>query len=336
MQDAIAPLDDAMKGARLLTLDADLLEHVEDPARRRSASEAVVVNEQKLEPGDRLDVSALARGRGLGVLILSGFVCREIAVADRVSADLSGPEDLLSLAHLQPAEDMFPATVSFVALTTTHIALLDDAFCARVAPWPEILCSLIERAGRVGDRSAYARAIARSSAIEVRVLLSLWHWACWWSSVVPDGVRLAVPLSHERLARLVGATRPTITTAISRLRRAGYLTQRPDGLWLLRDPPNGAATSGDDRLALDSARLRLPPRFDTREGIGGPRTAKRSDLQARLAQQQELLRLAATRHAAQLVRLKERAEKLRATAELSELARQARDSRESRNGSRGE
>jgi DNA-binding transcriptional ArsR family regulator len=131
----------------------------------------------------------------------------------------------------------------------------------------------------------------------VRVLLSLWHWACWWSSVVPDGVRLAVPLSHERLARLVGATRPTVTSAISRLRRAGYLAQRADGLWLLLDAPNGAATAGDGRLALDSARL------------------------------------AATRHAAQLVRLKERAEKLRATAEVSGLARQAR---EWRDGSRSD
>src|SRR5262249_59337200 len=130
----------------------------------------------KLEPGDQLDVNSLAGGGGLGVLILSGFVCREIAVSDRISADLSGPEDLLSVAHLQPSEDLFPATVSFVSLTSTHIASLDDAFCARIAPWPEILCALVGRAGRVGSRAAYARAIARSSAIEGRVLLSLWHW----------------------------------------------------------------------------------------------------------------------------------------------------------------
>src|SRR5262249_59779887 len=58
------PLDEAMKDVRLLAIDADLLEHVEDPARRRSALEAVVVNEQKLEPGDQLDVNSLAGGGG--------------------------------------------------------------------------------------------------------------------------------------------------------------------------------------------------------------------------------------------------------------------------------
>jgi hypothetical protein len=58
------------------------------------------------------------------------------------------------------------------------------------------------------------------------------------------------------------------------------------------------------------------------------RMTKRSNLNARLAEQEEQLRLAADRHAAQLVRLRDHADKLRTTAELSELARQARDGRE--------
>jgi CRP-like cAMP-binding protein len=315
----------------LLDLDTDLLSDVRDPERRRLALEAVVADELWLDPGDQLDVAAIARGQGLGVLIMSGFICREVAVADRVSADLAGPEDLLSLAPIALPDDMFPATVSFVALGPVRLAVLDNAFCARAAPWPEILRVLVERARRPGDRSAHVRAIARSAGIEVRLLLSLWYWASWWSSVLPDGLRLAVPLSHERLAHLLGATRPTITTAVGRLRRAGYVAQPAEGVWLLRDSPNGAAAVGDGELPLDSARVRVPPQFSPGAKVRSPwdlRTAKRSDVYARLAAQRELLRAAADRHAAQLMRLKDGSEKLRATTELSELARQARDWRD--------
>jgi hypothetical protein len=72
----------------------------------------------------------------------------------------------------------------------------------------------------------------------------------------------------------------------------------------------------------------VPPKLAGRARIRSPwelNDASRPELYARIAEQRELLRMAADRHAAELERLRDRSERLRATAELSELARQARE-----------
>jgi biotin operon repressor len=316
-----------MSPARLLADDVDLGAAIADPERLRSAVRTVVVDELTLGSGDELGVTTLTEHAILGALLLSGHLVREIKVADRVSADLAGPGDLLCPAQWEPSDGLFSYTVSWSALGHTRLALLDDAFCECVKPWPEITCALVERARRPGDRAALGRAIARSSTVEVRLLMSLWHWASSWSSVTADGVRLDVPLSHERLARLIGASRPTVTTAIGRLRKAGYVRQRRNGQWLLVNPPYGPANSADGGPAVETGGPHAPPKLPGKARIRGPwelGDARRPDLYVRIAEQRELLRAAADRHAAELVRLRDRSERLRATAELSELARQAR------------
>jgi DNA-binding transcriptional ArsR family regulator len=290
--------------------------------------ETVLVDELSLETGDELDVTAFTQRTGLGALLLSGYLVREIKVADRVSADLAGPGDLLCPAHWEPSDGLFSYAVSWTALARTRLAVLDEIVCQHIAPWPEIGWALLERARRPGDRAALGRAVARSSTVEVRLLMSFWHWASSWSSVTGEGVRVDVPLSHERLARLIGASRPTITTAIGRLRTAGYLRQRRDGRWLLVNPANGRPNSADGRPVVQTGRLHVPPKLAGRARIRSPwelNDASRPELYARIAEQRELLRMAADRHAAELERLRDRSERLRATAELSELARQARE-----------
>jgi hypothetical protein len=46
-------------------------------------------------------------------------------------------------------------------------------------------------------------------------------------------------LTHRILGQLVGARRPTVSTALAELAERGELIRRPDGSWLLRgDPPD--------------------------------------------------------------------------------------------------
>jgi hypothetical protein len=46
-------------------------------------------------------------------------------------------------------------------------------------------------------------------------------------------------LTHRILGQLVGARRPTVSTALSELAERKELVRRPDGSWLLRgDPPD--------------------------------------------------------------------------------------------------
>ena len=66
-----------------------------------------------------------------------------------------------------------------------------------------------------------------------RLLILFWLLAERWGRVARDGVHVTLPLTHEVLAMLVGAHRPTVTIALQRLTRAGLLTRERPDRWLL-------------------------------------------------------------------------------------------------------
>ena len=72
-----------------------------------------------------------------------------------------------------------------------------------------------------------------------RLKALFWHLAERWGRVSGDGVIVPLALTHRILGQLVGARRPTVSTALSELAERDELTRRPDGSWLLRgDPPD--------------------------------------------------------------------------------------------------
>jgi len=53
-----------------------------------------------------------------------------------------------------------------------------------------------------------------------------------------EGVIVPLTLTHDILARLARARRPTVTRALGELKKRGVLQRRDDGWWILRgDPP---------------------------------------------------------------------------------------------------
>jgi hypothetical protein len=69
-------------------------------------------------------------------------------------------------------------------------------------------------------------------------LLTLWHLAERWGKVTREGIVVPLPLGHQRLADIVGAHRPSVTTAMGALGKAGRVSRRDDGAWILHgDPP---------------------------------------------------------------------------------------------------
>jgi CRP/FNR family transcriptional regulator, cyclic AMP receptor protein len=71
------------------------------------------------------------------------------------------------------------------------------------------------------------------------LLTLFWHLAERWGRVTPDGVLLPLTLSHRMLGQLVGARRPTVSTALGALTRAGEVSRALDGTWLLTGSPVG-------------------------------------------------------------------------------------------------
>src|SRR5918992_1202379 len=84
-----------------------------------------------------------------------------------------------------------------------------------------------------------------------RLLALLWCLAERWGRVVPGGVLVTLRLPHRTLAGMVGARRPSVTTALGQLMARGDIERRPDGSWLLRGQPPEPRAQPDDAMRLE-------------------------------------------------------------------------------------
>jgi CRP-like cAMP-binding protein len=300
---------------RLLVVDPDLASAIQGSSRRTAALRTVTAPSLDLAPGQQPDRGAIESQGALGVIVLGGFLVREWATGNHISADLLGPEDVIHPWGGEPMTVMLRHTVSFTALTPTSLALIDAEFFVRAAQWPEVAGTLLERAGRLGQRLSLRGAIETFS-VDARLLASFWLWASQWATVAGQGVVLRVPLSHERIARLIHARRPTVTSAIGRLRESGLISQRQDGSWLLRGPDGDANGDGsDDGIAMpvlaEMLERRLGVRTSKMPQTGSEaRLAAHRELKERLDEQRATLRAASRRHHEMLERLREEASRL--------------------------
>ena len=56
-------------------------------------------------------------------------------------------------------------------------------------------------------------------------------------TAVEEASPLPLPLTHRLLASMIGAHRPSVTTALGVLRERGLIDRRRDGTWILHGPP---------------------------------------------------------------------------------------------------
>jgi CRP-like cAMP-binding protein len=80
-------------------------------------------------------------------------------------------------------------------------------------------------------------AIVHQARVDVRLHMLFWHLAGRWGRVRSEGTVLRMRLTHAVLADLVAARRPTVTSAISELVRAGLVRTSGDEWVLLGEPP---------------------------------------------------------------------------------------------------
>lgn len=94
-----------------------------------------------------------------------------------------------------------------------------------------------------------------------------WQLADHWGLVRPDGVLIPIRLTHDTLAALVAARRPTVSAALCELQRDKRITRVGQEGWLLHGQPLGAdhsslvqpAAVGPRRTACeDKSSPRLP------------------------------------------------------------------------------
>jgi len=221
----------------LLDADPDFGDGLE-PGEVERARAAARTRVQRLTPGAWDAAAAMEpEVHHRGFLIFEGLLSREVEVLGRRCCELLGPGDVIRPWQWDPDGSHVQAEIGWDVLEPARLAVLDHALIHRLGPFPSLGVELFSRGIRRAHALAVALAISHHQRVDERLQLTLWHLAERWGRVTPDGIVVPLPLSHERLATLVGAHRPSVTTAMGELVRAGAISRRDDGDWVLHGSP---------------------------------------------------------------------------------------------------
>ncbi len=188
----------------------------------------------------------------LGFLIVDGIVCRELALVDRRSLELLGAGDVVS-PICEPEWPQLGGEGCVTAVTDVLAMALDTGLIQAAARWPSVLVALQRRIDAQRTRLSIQALIVHLPRADQRLLFTLWHLASRWGRVTPHGVVIPLQLTHDLLGKLIAARRSTVTLAVRRGERDGWLTRREDGLWVLTGEAEALTrTLGQTRSAPSS------------------------------------------------------------------------------------
>lgn len=239
----------------LLDLDPEIGAGL-DPERFAAAERELRVRVLRLQRGDwAADKLAVVEQRHVGLVVLEGVLAREILLESTVSTELLGPGDFLRPWAVETEPSLLQQRVRWQVLADTRLGVLGEAAGKALTRYPELHTALLDRAVARAHRLATLQAVSHLNPVDRRLLALFWHLAERWGVVTRDGVVVRLTLSHRLLGELVGARRPTVTTALTRLEHEGSLHRRDDATWLLVGEPTGAPVDAVRRVVPHRRRL---------------------------------------------------------------------------------
>lgn len=173
----------------------------------------------------------------LGLLVLDGLLIRDVTVAEARCGELIGPGTLLRPWDETGLDAPMRHEVDWQVIEPLRFAVLDQHFLRVVAHWPPLITALVARANERGQDLAVMVSIHSLKRVDVRLLAFFWHLADRYGKVTSDGVLVPLALTHRQLALLVGAQRPSVTSALGTLSERELLRRDDDGNWLLTGEP---------------------------------------------------------------------------------------------------
>lgn len=241
----------SLRAVALFEEAPDLLEGIDTAAARELATVKTPVLPVERGPWRPPALRSDAHAH-YGLLVLDGVMLRRVSLNGRTGAELLGSGDLLQPWVEQPPYDTLTADSGWEVVEGARLAVLDQRFAARVAPWPEVAAALLARATERARLLAFQHVASHIPGLDGRLLALMWALADRWGRVTRDGVLIPLPLTHATLAELVGASRPSVSTAVSQLAREGVLRREAGGWRLDQAAPcahAGSAAAGGRRVA---------------------------------------------------------------------------------------
>ena len=193
-----------------------------------------------------------------GLLLLDGLLGRRVRVGSAVATELLGVGDILRPWEEPDRWGMIPPELDWRVFRPTRLAVLDERITTLIGRRPQLVVNFSGRLLRRTRSVSYLMAVSHQMRVEDKLLATLWHLASTWGRVGPEGVRIPFRLTHEVLGEILGAQRPSVTTAMRRLEERGQVRRAPHGGYvLLDDPPDWSRSDdrpcGPERLAAAHA-----------------------------------------------------------------------------------
>ncbi len=220
-----------------------------DPEQRQLATARLIADLMVLRSGAWTPPPSPHPPGHLGLLVLDGLMSREISLERPLASELVGRGDLLRPTQNDGADAPIPFAVSWTVLHPTRIAVLDPRFAQALGHWPTAMEAMIRGMCSRAHSLSITLAVSNLRRVDTRVMVLLWHLADRWGRVTPEGVVVPLRLTHETLARLVGAQRPSVTAALRQLADERRLSRTRDRAWVLHGVPPESLSRPDAALA---------------------------------------------------------------------------------------
>jgi hypothetical protein len=224
---------------RLLEADPELARNL-PPDSVRAMTPHLVADVLELPAGDWSPERMEPHPGHLGYLILDGLILRRTEINGARSGELLSHGDLIRPWLEEPISF---SNFEWRIMEPARLAVLDRRVGVRLCARPELSAALLDRLTLRTRSLAIHAATENMRGLEDRLLALFWHLAERWGRRDNGTVVVPIRLTHETLSLLVGARRPSVTTALGALSARGALERTAEGGWVLHGLP---PTIGDD------------------------------------------------------------------------------------------
>lgn len=205
-----------------------------------SLATAVVNLGAPLTDLDEAQVLTPAEG-ARGFVVVDGHLSGRVRIYGGTGVELVGPGDVVLLDGRGDAD----GGVGWAAIDPAQVAWLQETSWRAMLRHPAWSKALIEAQAQRIEHVRAMQAASTLTRVDDRILGAMWLLAERFGHVAADGTVVGIPLAHRLIGELIGARRPTVTTAVSKLAAEGQLSRCRRGRWLLHGEPPTAAADAD-------------------------------------------------------------------------------------------
>lgn len=227
---------EASEVCRVLEEDRDLAEAIA-PEHRAQATLECIARTLAVPAGPWRASQAASEDEGIGLLVMRGLLIRRVGVDGRFGAEVLGAGDLLRPWQGEDEPPVLALSTGWQVIEPARMAVLDEPFVRRLGRYPHLSGRLVGRALERSRNLAVNMAIVHHPRVDVRLHMVFWQLATRWGRVRSDCVILPLQLTHNVLADLTAARRPTVTTALTELTKRGLVHASGAGWRLTGGPP---------------------------------------------------------------------------------------------------